>query len=263
MTPDGRVNADEPHRAVMDPVPPDELLDAARRYFGDRLELATRYAEWLMTAGVVRGLIGPREAPRVWDRHLLNCAALVELLPAGATVADVGSGAGLPGVVLAIARPDLTITLVEPLARRTAFLEEVVDDLRLAHTAVVRARADDALASTGLVDHVVARAVAPLDRLAAWCLPLAVQGGSVLAMKGDSAGHEVREHAEAIRRLGGGRPVIHRCGVGVIEPPATVVAIERERVLGGERAATDTGGRAIGRGRQRTPSPGSRARRRP
>src|SRR5215472_16813275 len=121
MTNTHRMNTEEPHRA--DHGPPGPLLDAARRFFGDRLGSAVRYAELLMTDGVVRGLIGPREAPRIWDRHLHNCAALVELLPKDATVADVGSGAGLPGIVLAIARPDLTVALVEPLAPRTAFLD--------------------------------------------------------------------------------------------------------------------------------------------
>jgi 16S rRNA (guanine527-N7)-methyltransferase len=232
---------DEPRRAAADPGPPDSLLDAARHFFGDGLDVAVRYAELLMTDGVLRGLIGPREAPRVWERHLLNCAALVELLPEKATVADVGSGAGLPGVVLAIARPDLTVVLVEPLARRTVFLDEVVDDLGLRRVAVVRARAEEALASTGLVDRVVARAVAPLDRLAAWCLPLTKLGGHVLAMKGEAAADEVQSHAPAVARFGGGSPTIHRCGEGIIEPPATVVDIVRERIIGGAPIARPSG----------------------
>jgi 16S rRNA (guanine527-N7)-methyltransferase len=250
------MNPDEPHRAVVAPDPSADLLDAARHFFGDRLALATRYAELLMTDGVVRGLIGPREAPRIWDRHLLNCAALIELLPERATVADVGSGAGLPGIVLAIARPDLTVTLVEPLARRTAFLDEVVDDLGLTRAVVVRARAEDAFASTGLVDRVVARAVAPLDRLAAWCLPLTAQGGHVLAMKGASAVAEVQEHADAIRRMGGGAPVIHRCGVGLIDPPTTVVDLVREPVV-----TTDGRGRATRRRADQVPTQAAGTRR--
>ena len=119
------------------------------------------------------GLIGPREAPRIWERHLLNCAAVAELIPEGATVVDVGSGAGLPGMVLAVARPDLTVTLVEPLARRTAFLTEAVASLGLEQTTVVRARAEECVGKLPAADVVTARAVAPLDRLAGWCLPLA------------------------------------------------------------------------------------------
>jgi 16S rRNA (guanine527-N7)-methyltransferase len=184
-----------------------------------------------MTDGVVRGLIGPREAPRIWERHLLNCAAVAELVPVGQRVVDVGSGAGLPGVVLAITRPDLSVTLVEPLARRAAFLAEAVAALGLARTTVVRARAEEC-AEQGLIEPaevVAARAVAALDRLAAWCLPLTVNGGRVLALKGESAEQEVATHEAAIRSLGGAAPVIRRCGVGVVEPPVTVVEITRER----------------------------------
>ncbi|WP_406075644.1 16S rRNA (guanine(527)-N(7))-methyltransferase RsmG [Micromonospora sp. NBC_01638] len=224
---------------------PPELAPAALALFGDRLDLAAAYAELLATDGVVRGLIGPREAPRIWDRHLLNCAAIAERIPSGATVLDVGSGAGLPGLVLAIARPDLTVTLIEPLARRTSFLIEVVQQLGLAKSVrVFRGRADEA--ATGLTgrepisgDVVTARAVAPLDRLAGWSLPLAVRGGRLLALKGSSAAAEIEEHAEVVARLGGGEPTVHLCGVGVIDPPATVVEIVRERMIGPARPAAN------------------------
>src|SRR4051794_3351160 len=161
------------------PEPPADVseppLPAARSVFGDHLPLAEHYAQLLATDGVVRGLIGPREAPRLWDRHLLNCAVLSELIDTDAYVVDVGSGAGLPGIVLAIARPDLLVTLVEPLARRCDFLVEAVEALALEERVeVVRARAEE---YTGpLADIVTARAVAPLDRLAGWCLPLARAG---------------------------------------------------------------------------------------
>ena len=213
--------------------PPEVLRAAAEHYFGDRLELAVRYAELLTTDGVVRGLIGPREAPRVWERHLLNCAAAVELIPPDARVVDVGSGAGLPGIVLAMARPDISVILVESLARRTAFLSEVVATLELASTTVVRARAEEC--GTGRrwqfdpADVVTARAVAPLDRLAAWCIPLAAEGGRVLALKGESAAEEIATHQQAVRAAGGGPPLIRLCGEGVIDPPTTVVEIERMR----------------------------------
>ncbi|RZT81805.1 16S rRNA m(7)G-527 methyltransferase [Micromonospora violae] len=229
--------------AATDAALPPELAPAALTLFGDRLDLAAAYAELLATDGVVRGLIGPREAPRIWDRHLLNCAAVAERIPSDATVLDVGSGAGLPGLVLAIARPDLTVTLIEPLARRTSFLIEVVERLGLARSVrVFRGRADEAASgSSGREpisgDVVTARAVAPLDRLAGWSLPLAVRGGRLLALKGSSAAAEIEEHAEVVARLGGGQPTVELCGVGVIDPPTTVVEIVRERMIGPPRPA--------------------------
>lgn len=205
---------------------------AARLVFGDRLPLARRYAELLATDGVVRGLIGPREAPRLWERHLLNCAVVGELIPNGSSVIDVGSGAGLPGIVLGVARPDLRVTLVEAMARRTAFLDEVVDALDLAsRVRVVRARAEEY--RDPAADIVTARAVAPLDRLAAWCLPLVAAGGYLLALKGESATEEVATHRGAVRRLGGGEPVVRHCGVEVLDPPTTVVEIVKERTRRG------------------------------
>ena len=247
------------------PVVPPAFSAAAERAFGDRLPLATRYAELLITDGVVRGLIGPREAPRVWERHLINCAVMSEMVPLGASVTDVGSGAGLPGIVLAVARPDLTITLVEPLARRTAFLSEAVTALGLdATVTVVRGRAEDlAGGPPAAADVVTARAVAPLDRLAGWCLPLAAVGGRLLALKGASAAEEVAEHHEAISRLGGGDPVVRLCGVGLIDPPTTVVEIVRERAVVAPRprpsgraadpgrSAGSAGGRGSGKRRSR------------
>lgn len=229
----------------------------AQAVFGDRLALASRYAELLATDGVVRGLIGPREAPRIWDRHLINCAVVSEMIRIGASVADVGSGAGLPGIVLAVVRPDLRITLVEPLARRTAFLSEAVTALGLDSTVtVVRGRAADVIGEFPPADVVTARAVAPLDRLAGWCLPLAAVGGRLLALKGTSAADEVAEHREAIVRLGGSDPVVTRCGVGVVEPPTTVVEIVREREVG-RPADHRTGGSRRASGRGGSPGPGS------
>ncbi|MFG3706819.1 16S rRNA (guanine(527)-N(7))-methyltransferase RsmG [Micromonospora sp. NPDC047670] len=239
-----------------DAVLPPELAGAARTLFGERIDLAAAYAELLVTDGVVRGLIGPREAPRIWERHLLNCAVVAERIPEGATVLDVGSGAGLPGVVLAIARPDLTVTLIEPLARRTSFLIEAVQQLGLAKTVrVFRGRAEEAATgSTGIGplsgDVVTARAVAPLDRLSTWCLPLAVPGGRLIALKGSSAADEIAEHAETVARLGGGEPEMHRCGEGVIDPPTTVVEIVRERVVGPVRPKAPKRSRG-GRSRRR------------
>lgn len=238
---------------------PADLVPAAERLFGDRLPLAHAYAEALAGDGVVRGLVGPREAPRIWPRHLLNCAAVEELIPQGASVFDVGSGAGLPGIVLAVARPDLTVTLVEPLARRTAFLAEVVTRLGLtAAVTVHRARAEECVRGRyGLAgaDIVTARAVAPLDRLAGWCLPLAVVGGRLLALKGESAVEEATAHREAVGRLGGATPVVRRCGVDVVDPPTTVVEIVRERDVAPPRSRPSRG--AVRPGRRSVSNGGS------
>ena len=235
-------------------------VTAAATLFGDRLPLAERYAELLATDGVVRGLIGPREAPRIWERHLLNCATMTELIHSGASVIDVGSGAGLPGIVLAVARPDLSMVLVEPLARRTAFLAEVVTELGLdGAVTVVRGRAEEVRDEVGPADVVTARAVAPLDRLAGWCLPLTAPGGRLLALKGASASDEIAEHQTAIGRLGGATPVVRHCGVGLVDPPTTVVEIVRERIVGpahprpagrGRRRPAPDGGEGRGRSRR-------------
>jgi len=211
---------------------PEPLVPAARVLFARRLPLARRYAEMLATDGVVRGLIGPREAPRIWDRHLLNCATVAEIIPDKSSVTDVGSGAGLPGLALAIARPDLAVVLVDSLARRTTFLTEVVTALGLAdQVSVVRGRAEELAAELAPADVVTARAVAPLDRLAAWCLPLAATGGRLLAIKGVGAAEEAAAHRAVIARLGGGTPIVRHCGVGLLDEPATVVEIVRERIV--------------------------------
>jgi 16S rRNA (guanine527-N7)-methyltransferase len=198
--------------------------------FGDRLPAARRFAEHLVTSGVERGLIGPREAPRIWERHVLNCAVVAELVPDGARVVDIGSGAGLPGIPLALARPDLGIVLVEPLARRVDWLREVIADLGLA-VEVERGRAEEKAVRQRWegADVVTARAVAPLARLAGWSLPLLRPGGLLLAVKGASAQEEVDRDAAAVRKLGGGSPRVERCGAGVIDPPSTVVVVERVR----------------------------------
>ena len=204
--------------------PPVGLSAVAAELFGDRLPLAEEYARILATAGTERGLLGPREADRLWDRHLLNCAVVAQLLDGVDHVVDVGSGAGLPGIVLALVRPDLRVTLVEPLARRVAFLDEVVPRLGLTRVEVVRGRAEE-LAGRLSAAVVIARAVAPLDRLAGWCLPLCEHGGRLLALKGASAADEIHEHAEAVARVGGGPARIVECGTGVLDPPTTVVEV--------------------------------------
>jgi len=204
----------------------DQLVEQRlRARYPDAEHLLGRYAELLATDGVVRGLIGPREVARLWSRHLANCAVLEELVPAGSLVADVGSGAGLPGLPLALVRPDLRVVLVEPLLRRATFLGEAVTALGLDdRVEVVRGRAEE---QSLAVDVVTARAVAPLDRLAGWTLPLARVGGILLALKGDGAADEVAASAAALERLGGGQIEVLTCGAGVVEPPTTVVKVVR------------------------------------
>lgn len=202
------------------PPPPAE----AAGVFAERLPLAVAYAERLAGDGTVRGLIGPREVPRLWERHLLNCAALTEVLPEGATVCDIGSGAGLPGLVIAIRRPDLRVTLVEPLLRRTTFLEEVVAELGLDNVEVVRGRAE-ALHGARKFDVVTSRAVAPLDRLLRWSLPLCRPGGAVVAMKGSSAEREITEAASVLSGGATKQPEILHIGADLGDVPTTVVRV--------------------------------------
>jgi len=200
-----------------EPLPP--APDEARGAFGDQFDLARRYAELLAGPAVERGLIGPREAPRLWERHLLNCVGLAALVPQGATVADLGSGAGLPGLVLALARPDCDVTLVEPLLRRTTFLSEVVEELGLAHVEVFRGRAEE-LHGHREFDVVTARALAPLERLLGWAMPLVAPGGELLAMKGSSAAEEIVAAGPVLARLGCGDPrQVEVSGTTVVRVP--------------------------------------------
>jgi len=200
---------------------------SAQGVFGTRLSTAEEYARWLATDGIERGLIGPREVPRLWDRHLLNCAVVTDLMTTDATVCDLGSGAGLPGIPLAIRRPDLQVTLVEPLLRRIRFLEEVVPALGLDNVQVRRARAEE-LHGSATFDVVTSRAVAPLDRLARWSLPLARGGGLVLAMKGSSARDEVASSRRVLGRLGGRQVDVVSVGAGIVVPPVTVVRVVKD-----------------------------------
>ena len=209
---------------------PRETESSAAELFGAGLDVAQAYAEALATTGVERGLIGPREVPRIWDRHLLNCVALKELIPSGAELADIGSGAGLPGLPLAIAQPELSVFLVEPLLRRVTWLRETVQALGLSNVEIIRGRAN-AVAETGqMFDVVTARAVAPLPSLLELCLPLVRPGGELLAMKGDSAAQELADAAPLLEKLGAVSWSVVLCGEGVLETPTTVV-----RVVAGAR----------------------------
>ncbi|GAA0399080.1 16S rRNA (guanine(527)-N(7))-methyltransferase RsmG [Microbispora corallina] len=193
-------------------------------FTGEALERARAFADLLAGPGVVRGLLGPREVPRIWDRHLLNCAVVAEAVPRDASVVDIGSGAGLPGLVLAIVRPDITVTLLEPLLRRTVFLTECVDALKLDNVEVLRGRAEE-LARRRVFDVATARAVAPLDRLVTWALPLLRDGGELLAMKGERAAEEI-ESARAQLEASGAQDVeVLEVGRDKVEPPATLVRV--------------------------------------
>jgi len=201
--------------------------EVARRVFSDALPLAVAYADLLATDGIVRGLIGPREVPRLWDRHLLNCAVVTDAVAEGSSVADIGSGAGLPGLVMAIRRPDLQITLIEPLLRRTTFLEEVVGALALKNVRVRRGRAEE-LHGVARFDVVTSRAVAPMDRLARWSLPLVRSGGSFLAMKGSSAEAELATAGKVLSREGGRLVGVRELGGDYLEHPVRLVEIVKK-----------------------------------
>lgn len=209
------------------PAPP----AAARELFGRSLAQAETYAALLAGAGVERGVIGPAESGRIWDRHLINSGLVASLLPAslagGGQLADLGSGAGLPGIALAILRPDLRVTLVEPMARRTAFLAECVSELGLSNAEICRGRAEE-LAGEIEADVVTSRAVARLDRLAVLAVGLCRPGGLVLAVKGASAAAELDAARPALRRIGAADPEVVTAGDdlvtrGLIERPTTVV----------------------------------------
>lgn len=198
----------------------------ATEIFGERLPIAVRYAQLLVTTGIDHGLLGPREAPKVWDRHIINCAMMESLLPHRTRLLDVGSGAGLPGLVLAIARPDLKITLIEPLARRTEWLEGAIEELELSHVVVQRARAEE-MGALLQAPVVTARAVAKLDQLVSWSWPLLPEGGRLLALKGQSAEEELEAALPRIAAHGVAHSVVHCLGSDVLDHPVRVIEVVR------------------------------------
>jgi 16S rRNA (guanine527-N7)-methyltransferase len=213
--------------------------------FGEAIEQACRYAELLATDGVTRGLIGPRETDRLWDRHLLNCAMVAELLPERGELVDIGSGAGLPGIVLAMIRPSLRVILLEPLLRRSVFLEECVAELGLSNATVVRARAEEKAAAHINAAVATARAVAPLDRLTEWAARLLRPGGQLLAIKGQSAAEEIAAARPVLSRLGVKSAEVMQAGNGRVIAATTVVRV----VMGGhgreERAGAQRSRRGV------------------
>jgi len=190
--------------------------------FGTALPLAERYVQMLAGPGVTRGLLGPREVPRLWTRHVLNCAAVADLVPRPATLIDLGSGAGLPGIVLALLLPDVRVTLLERMERRSLFLDECVQELGLRNAQVYRATAEE-VAGKLAADVLTARAVAPLDRLAGLAAGLVRPGGLILAVKGAAAEEEVAQARPVLRRLGMRDVAVVRAGDGKVDRAATVV----------------------------------------
>lgn len=251
------------------PVTPDPPIAAAdltrerppekgRAQFGDRFDLAEQYVALLASTGVEHGLIGPREVPRLWTRHVLNCAVVGELIPHGARVVDVGSGAGLPGIPLALARPDLTVILVEPLLRRVRWLTTAIDELGLSGVTVHRGRVED-LPASGASEVVTARAVARLARLGAWCAPAVLPGGRLLALKGSTAQTELDEDRVALAQARFDEAVVRTVGNGVVDPPTIVVECRRATsdgpLTGADRASSPRGRTTTGtRGRRRSRS---------
>lgn len=183
----------------LDPLEGDARLP---EYFGAAWPTVSRFAALLREQGELRGLLGPREQSRLWERHLLNSAAVVQHLPRTGVITDVGSGAGLPGIVVAAMLPEAELVLIDPMERRTQWLEEVVAELGLSNARVVRARAEE-LDGALEADAVTARAVAAMDKLARWCLPLLRDGGTLVALKGRSAGDELEKAKYVLRKLGG------------------------------------------------------------
>ena len=219
-------------------VPPTPPAGAAR-VFGDRMALAEQFTAILTDSGLSHGLIGPHEVQRIWERHVLNCAVIHPAIAADQMVIDVGSGAGLPGIVLAIARPDLDLHLVEPMLRRTSWLSMAVAELGLPNVTVHRGRAQE---FWGILSApvVTSRAVARLSELAKWCLPLLLPGGSMLAIKGLSVAEELEADRALLRRLGAVDEVIESFGGGVVDQATTVL-----RVVMGNRPVK---GIAVGKG---------------
>jgi 16S rRNA (guanine527-N7)-methyltransferase len=193
----------------------------AAAVFGPALGRAEEFARMLAGRGVDHGLIGPREVPRLWDRHLLNCAVVAELIDGRCqTLVDIGSGAGLPGIVLAMVRPEVHVTLLEPMERRCRFLSDCVAELGLANASVLRGRAEEVSLRA---DVATARAVAPLDRLAEIAVRLVRPGGMVLAIKGRTAADELRRARPAFKRIGVRSAQVVRAGQGKVVPATTVV----------------------------------------
>lgn len=193
----------------------------AETIFGDRIDLARQFTTALVAHGEERGLIGPQELPRIWTRHVLNCAVAAPLFPVDGRVGDVGSGGGLPGIVLAVARPDIRWELIEPMERRVTWLTEQVDALGLENVTVHRARAEEA-AVEGMLDAVTARAVSALRTLIPWTAPLVRDGGELILLKGRSVENEIDAAQKVLRKHRVGEPRVEVLGEGLLDEETRV-----------------------------------------
>ncbi len=210
----------------MEPLPP-VPEHAAVRLDAEAIQRLTAYGEALASYGVVRGLIGPREVPIIWDRHLLNCAAMAEAVEPDARIVDIGTGAGLPGLVLALVRSDIQVVLIEPLQRRCDFLSEMIEQFELKdRVTVVWERAENVPPQQA--DIVTSRAVAPLKKLIPWCMPHARVGGRLLAMKGQKAAEELYASHKSLHKWSAAKHAeVLTCGAGWIDPPVNLVSATR------------------------------------
>ena len=205
----------------------EEMPPVVKERFPETWGQLALFTQVLADEGEKRGLIGPRELPRLWSRHILNCTAINEFIPEGATVADIGSGAGLPGVVLAITRPDVHVTLVEPMERRIEWLYDVTEAINLEKAWIVRARAEE-LHDQDEFQVVTARAVAALDKLMRWTMPLVADGGKLLALKGERAKEEVDAALKVRRKFKvASTSVVEVPSLVPEESPTNVVIVER------------------------------------
>ena len=202
-------------------ITPESEPQVAQQVFGSRLDLARLYFDALVRDSDELGLLGPREMPRLWTRHILNSAVVSELLVGGEAVADVGSGAGLPGIPLAIVRPDVNFTLIEPMERRAAWLQKIVDDLKLSNVEVIRARAEDVHGRR--FDIVTARALSAMPKLLRLTVPLTKSGGRILALKGGKAAEEIQEARPLMKKLGIASFELLTTGATLLAEPTSVV----------------------------------------
>ncbi|WP_270887080.1 16S rRNA (guanine(527)-N(7))-methyltransferase RsmG [Pedococcus sp. 5OH_020] len=211
---------------------------------------AQHFADILADTGVAHGLVGPREVPILWERHLLNCAVVHEAFPEGVEVADVGSGAGLPGLALAIARPDLHLHLIEPMLRRTTWLSTTIAALQLPNCTVHRGRAEefDGVLS---VPYATARAVARIDKLARWSFPLLSQGGTLVALKGSRAAEELAADEKTLRKLGMVHSSVVEYGAGVLETPTVTLQLRVGTATAGKAPRVKASRKHPGRARSR------------
>jgi 16S rRNA (guanine527-N7)-methyltransferase len=245
-------NAATPSPEALEPVTPGvpPTPRAAKDVFGEHVTLAERYVALLGDTGIAHGLIGPREAPRLWDRHVLNCAVVAPYFSDNSTVIDLGSGAGLPGLVFAIARPDLTLHLVEPLTRRCRWLEAAVAELGLTNVVIHNVRAEGVV-GVCRAPYVTARAVARIDALARWSFPLLEANGRLVALKGQSAQQELAQEEASLKRLGAVETGVTTFGAGVLEPPTQVMIIRVGTQPQPGKPSASARGRRQGKGRKR------------